>query len=307
MANGRPTTEARRRKERFARLDAAAALLVIVLAVLLVAWIFLRGRTLDFSYYTSYSTLYRMPVYAALLKGLALALLATVAAYAGGLVIGFLVGWARAVERPVGQALSELPHNRARAHAVLGAIGRRAVSRAADFYVELVRGTPLLVQIIFIWYALILVLPTEWGLPTNSLIAGTLAMLFNTGGYQGEIFRAGIQSIPPGQVEAGRSVGLSRLQTMRHVVLPQALRLVAPPLTNEFIALFKASSLLYAISVAELASVTKSLSTFNPRIFEVFLISVALYLAVTVPLSRAVGLLERKFRIPGLGLSAPAS
>jgi His/Glu/Gln/Arg/opine family amino acid ABC transporter permease subunit len=281
----------------------AAGAGAVAAGFLVLGLLLLNGRTVDWSYYGSYSASYKAPVWRAMLEAVGLAIGLTAAAYAGGLGIGFAVGWARAFERPVRQALEDLPHARARAFAVAAAVLRRGAGRLADFYVDAVRGTPLLVQVLFIWSAVLMTAPPEWNLATRSMVAGALAMMFNTGGYQGEIFRAGMQSVPVVQQEAARAIGLSRFGTMRHIVLPQTLRLVVPPLTNEFIALFKASSLLFVIGVSEVTSVAKSLANFNPRIFEIFVFTVGLYLLVTVPLSRAVGQLERRYRIPGLGLS----
>jgi His/Glu/Gln/Arg/opine family amino acid ABC transporter permease subunit len=232
-----------------------------------------------------------------------LSLSITIGAYGLGLLIGFSTGWVRAAERPVSQVLHE--SRRARARALGVALLTRVLGRGADFFVELIRGTPLLVQVLFVWSAVLLVLPSSVDLPTKSIVAGLIAMTMNTGAYQSEIFRAGILAVPRGQLEAARAVGLTSLGAMRHIVLPQTLRLVAPPLTNEFISLFKASSLLFLIGVAEVTSVSRSLSNFNPRIFEVFLITTALYLLLTVPLSRAASLIEKRFRIPGLGLALP--
>lgn len=178
----------------------------------------------------------------------------------------------------------------------------RVVRRFAEGYVEIMRGTPLFVQIVFIWTILLFRNPGIQDPRTLALVAGIVAMTINTGAYQGEIFRGGLQTVHSGQVEAGRSLGLSRWQTMRHVVLPQALRLVIPPLTNEYIALLKSSSLLFFIGLAELTFVSKQLSNREVRIFEVFVVVTAIYLLFTVPLSNIVQALERKFRIPGLGI-----
>lgn len=175
----------------------------------------------------------------------------------------------------------------------------RVIRRVAEGYVELMRGTPLFVQIVFVWSILVFKAPT---IPRLALTAGILAMTINTGAYQGEIFRGGLQTVHPGQVEAARAVGLSRWQTMRHIVLPQALRLIIPPLTNEFIALFKASSLLFFIGVNELTGESKFLSFREVRIFEVFVVVTGIYLLITVPLSNIIQALERRLRIPGLGI-----
>lgn len=175
-------------------------------------------------------------------------------------------------------------------------------------YVNIFRGTPLFVQI-FIWYFVwfpLLIHPTH-GLIINgnlaielrrsygALIAGTLALSVNSGAYITEIFRAGIQSIDRGQFEASRSLGLSYIQAMRYVILPQAIRRMLPPFGNEFITLLKDSSLLSAISVAELAFVARSAAGRYLN-FETPLYTIAvIYLAMTIALSWFFSWLEKKY------------
>ncbi len=178
----------------------------------------------------------------------------------------------------------------------------------STIYVTLFRGTPLFVQI-FIWHfiwSVALINPTDGWLISGdlaselrrnygALIAGTLALTVNAGAYITEIFRAGIQSIDRGQAEAARSLGLSYPQAMRHVILPQALRRMLPPLANEFITLLKDSSLLSAIAVAELAFVQRTISG-RYSIYEEPLYTVALiYLVMTICLSWLFSSLEKKY------------
>ena len=174
------------------------------------------------------------------------------------------------------------------------------IRRVAEGYVEVMRGTPLFVQIVFMWSIFLFTLPVR----NPALLAGIVAMTVNTGAYQGEIFRGGLQTVHSGQIEAARAIGLSRGQTMRYIVLPQALRLIIPPLTNEFVALLKASSLMFFIGVTELTFVAKELSFREVRIFEVFVVVTGIYLLMTVPLSRAIQWIERRYRIPGQGIQA---
>ncbi|SSY70652.1 amino acid ABC transporter permease [Alysiella crassa] len=175
-------------------------------------------------------------------------------------------------------------------------------------YVTLFRGTPLFVQI-FIWHfvwSVALINPND-GLLISSdlaaelrrnygaLIAGVLALTFNAGAYITEIFRAGIQSIDKGQMEAARSLGLTYAQAMRFVILPQALRRMLPPIANEFITLLKDSSLVSAIAVAELAYVQKTISG-RYSIYEEPLYTIALiYLLMTLCLSWLFSWLEKKY------------
>ena len=175
-------------------------------------------------------------------------------------------------------------------------------------YVTLVRGTPLLVQI-FIWHVVWSVAlgnPADgWILSGDAaaevrrnygpLVAGVLALTVNAGAYITEIFRAGIQSIDRGQMEAARSLGLTYAQAMRYVILPQALRRMLPPLANEFITLMKDSSLLSAIAVAELAYVQSTISG-RYSIYEAPLYTVALiYLILSMGLSWIFARLEKKY------------
>ena len=166
-------------------------------------------------------------------------------------------------------------------------------------YVTVFRGTPLFVQI-FIWHfvwSVALINPTDGWLISGELAAelrrnhGALI----AGAYITEIFRAGIQSIDRGQMEAARSLGLTYPQAMRFIILPQAMRRMLPPLANEFITLLKDSSLLSAIAVAELAYVQKTISG-RYSIYEEPLYTVALiYLVMTICLSWIFSRLEKKY------------
>lgn len=175
-------------------------------------------------------------------------------------------------------------------------------------YVTLFRGTPLFVQI-FIWHfvwSVALINPVDGWLISGdlaaelrknygALIAGTLALTVNAGAYITEIFRAGIQSIDKGQMEAARSLGLTYAQAMRYVILPQALRRMLPPIANEFITLLKDSSLVSAIAVAELAYVQRTISG-RYSIYEEPLYTVAvIYLLMTICLSWLFSALEKKY------------
>jgi len=169
-------------------------------------------------------------------------------------------------------------------------IGRsRILSFPAQVYIDVFRGTPLLVQIIIIYFT-----TASVGLRFNSLFfAGLVALSLNAAAYVAEIFRAGIQSIDKGQMEAGRASGLSYAKTMRYIIVPQAFRRVIPPLTNEFVMLIKDTSLVSVIGLAELlraARVVQS-DTFNGSP----LIAAALiYLAICLPLIYLTNVLERR-------------
>jgi polar amino acid transport system permease protein len=175
--------------------------------------------------------------------------------------------------------------------ALLGALGRMSrnpiASGISGFYISLVRGTPLLVQI-FIWY---LGLP-QLGIILRPLAAGILALGVNYGAYMTEIFRAGIQAVSIGQHEAAQALGMSRGQTFRRIVLPQAFRIVIPPIGNEFIAMMKDSSLVYLMGVWELTFRAQKIGRQNFRTMETFLIAAAFYWILTVIFQFLQGKLE---------------
>jgi len=175
--------------------------------------------------------------------------------------------------------------------ALLGALGRLSRNPIANgissFYISLIRGTPLLVQI-FIWY---LGLP-QLGIILDPIPAGILALSVNYGAYMTEIFRAGIQAIGKGQHEAAEALGMSRSQTFRRIVLPQAFRIVIPPIGNEFIAMMKDSSLVYLMGVWELTFRAQKIGRQNFRTMETFIIAAAFYWILTVIFQFLQGKLE---------------
>ena len=174
-----------------------------------------------------------------------------------------------------------------------GAVLRAAVwlvRKISLLYVTLFRGTPLFVQVIIWAY--------ELRKAYGPLIIGSLALIANSGAYISEIFRAGIQSIDKGQMEAARSLGLNYRQAMRYVVLPQALRRMLPPLASEFITLLKDSSLLSVIGVVELLAVQKAISG-RYSVYEEPLYTVALiYLVLTTCLGWMFLRLENRYNQP---------
>jgi polar amino acid transport system permease protein len=166
------------------------------------------------------------------------------------------------------------------------------ISSAAVGYVEFFRGTPLLVQIFIIAFGL----PALFGDWANipEFAAGVLALSINSGAYTSEIFRAGIQSISRGQMEAGRSLGLTYAQAMWHIIIPQAFRVVVPPLGNELIALLKDSSLVSIIAVTDLMRAGREITGRTVRPFETYLLVALLYLCMTLPLTLLVRAIERR-------------
>jgi polar amino acid transport system permease protein len=193
----------------------------------------------------------------------------------------------------------------------------------ATVYVEIVRGIPLIVIILYVAFGLMPLVTTltnqigTWGLgwAGHSILTGfftsltkfsirdvsnelraDIALAFGYGAFEAEVFRAGIQSIGRGQMEAARSLGMSYIQAMRFVILPQAIRRVLPPLGNDFIALLKDSSLVTVLAVNELTQLGRIRRASTFRVLETFNVVAFLYLSMTLVLSAGVRLLERFFR-----------
>jgi polar amino acid transport system permease protein len=176
----------------------------------------------------------------------------------------------------------------------VGRISRTTlVNRIATVYVEIVRGIPLLAQIFYIYYALAKLLPLQ------DIVAAVIAMGFCYGAYIGEIFRAGLQSIPRGQMEAAIALGLSRGQAIRHIILPQTIRVVLPPLGNEFIALLKDSSLVSILAVSDLLRRSREYAAKTFNYFEAFTVAALVYLVLTLFFSRLVALMEGRLQRRG--------
>lgn len=165
----------------------------------------------------------------------------------------------------------------------------RAVRTIATVYTEMIRGTPLLMQLIILYYGL-----PSVGINLEAIVAGIIGLSANSAAYVGEIFRAGIQSVGRGQMEAARAAGLTHLQAMRYVVLPQAFRMVLPPLTNEFVTMLKDSSLVSTLAIAELLRTGREVVAWKVNVFSPFAGVTLLYLAMTLPLTHVARYLERR-------------
>ena len=177
----------------------------------------------------------------------------------------------------------------------------------ASGYVGAIRGTPFLVQMYIVYYAIIFVYPrlTFLGWDTTYL-AGFIALLMNTLGYQTEAFRGGFQSVEPGQIEAAKAVGLGRLQTFGRITLPQGLRLVTLPLANEWISNFKTATILSYIGIFEVFNWARTDIAFRlAHPIEALVLLTIFYLIINVTLSRVVTAIEKARRIPGLGTPIP--
>jgi polar amino acid transport system permease protein len=169
---------------------------------------------------------------------------------------------------------------------------RRWVAGPAGVFVEIIRGSPLLLQLFYIFY----VCPF-FGLRLTPIVAGILGLGINYGAYLSEVFRAGIEAVDHGQWEAARALGMRARVYMPKVVLPQALRIVIPPVGNYFISLFKDTALVSTISIGELLFRGQLLAAENFKYLQIYSFIFVLYLMISFPASRAVRALERRLRV----------
>ena len=247
---------------------AAAAVLVLLIAT---AYSLTTNPRFEWSVVGEYFFSVRI------LHGLLLTLELTVISMAIGVALGVLL------------AVMRLSHN-------------PMVSRASWFYIWLFRGTPVLVQILF-WFNITALYPNigigSWSFDANNLItpfvAAILALGLNEGAYMAEIVRAGILSVDEGQGEAGAALGMSRLQIMRRVVLPQAMRVIVPPTGNEAISMLKTTSLVSVIAVTDLLYSVQLIYAANYRTIPLLLVASIWYLLVTTLLSIGQFYIERHF------------
>ena len=166
----------------------------------------------------------------------------------------------------------------------------RLLRITATIYADGIRGTPLLIQIFLIYFAL----PVVLGMHINPFVAAVTACGINSGAYVSEIFRAGIQSIDIGQMEAGRSLGLTWWQTMYYILLPQAFRNILPPLGNEFITMLQDSSLVSVIGFEELTRRGQLVIAQTYASFEIWMTVAVLYLIMTLVIARFISYMEGK-------------
>ena len=199
---------------------------------------------------------------------------------------------------------------------MLGGLGRisgnRIVRGVSSLYVEVVRGIPLLVWLLYIWFALPQVLqavggaltpllPTLGGWLTNlridPFVAAVIGFTVCYGAYMTEVFRAGIESISKGQMEAARSLGMGYAQAMRYIVLPQAIRVILPPVGNEFVTLLKDSSLVSVLAVSDLTRRGREYVARSFLSFETFTMIALIYLLMTLIFTRLARWLEQRLTV----------
>lgn len=250
------------------RILAAAALLAL-LALLVRA--FAVGK-IDWSAVGKFLT------WPTILAGLGNTIVMALAAMALGLVLGVLAAIARASPNPVLRSV---------------ALG----------YAWLFRGTPLILQLL-LWFNIALVFPTIgipglWSARAVTLMtpftAALIGLALNEGAYVSEIVRAGMLSVDRGQTEAAQSMGMPYLRTLRRIVLPQAMRVIVPPLGNQFIAMVKMTSLASVIQYAELLHSAESLYYANAKVIELLIVAAIWYLVAVTALSMGQAVLERRF------------
>ena len=194
--------------------------------------------------------------------------------------------------------------------AIMRVFGPWPLQWAATLYIEIIRGTPLLIQLLIIFYGL-----PNIGLKLSPLVAGILGLGLNYAAYEAENYRAGLLAIPKGQMEAARALGLTHAQGLRFVVIPQSFKLVLPPVTNDFISLLKDSSLVSMVTLLDLTGVYNRIATQTFDYFGTGLLIAAIYLLIGLPFVRLARWTEQRlavdvrrpaqrsglFALPGMG------
>lgn len=193
--------------------------------------------------------------------------------------------------------------------ALSGLSGSLLLRQAARFYVEIVRGIPMLVLLFYVAFVGAPALVAGWNAVAEPLGLGTLltrdvsllwraifALTLGYAAFIAEVFRAGIEAVDAGQIEAGKALGLGRGHRFRHIVLPQAIRTIAPPLGNDFIALIKDSALVSVLGVADITQLGKISAAGWFRFFETYNVVALIYLVMTLGLSLALRAFEHRMR-----------
>jgi His/Glu/Gln/Arg/opine family amino acid ABC transporter permease subunit len=167
----------------------------------------------------------------------------------------------------------------------------RLIRTVASVYVEVIRGTPLLLQLVYIYY----VLPTM-GINLNAFVAAIVGLTLNYTAYMSEVYRGGIMAVPKNQWEAAATIGMTRAKAFRRIILPQALRIVTPTLGNYFISLFKDTALASVVTVQELTFTGQIISARSYQYFTIYTVTAILYLSVGYPAALFVKWLERRMQ-----------
>ncbi|HLS99958.1 MAG TPA: amino acid ABC transporter permease [Acholeplasma sp.] len=206
-----------------------------------------------------------------LLQGLGMTIILSILSVIFGTMLGFIPAWMR------------LSKNK-----VLNFIGTT--------YVEIIRGTPLLVQLLLIYAVIQIPFVLILGLDMSSFVPGIIALLINTSAYVSEVIRGGILSVDKGQTEAALSLGMSKGQTMRRIVLPQAIKNIIPALGNEFVTMIKETSIFMYLGIPELMYNANTIKSFTYAIKETYIVVAVLYFAITFPTSKLMAYFERRLK-----------
>jgi len=214
-------------------------------------------------------------IFGAIAAGIKVTIRVTLSAYLAAVMIGLIVGFARVSSNKI-------------------------ILNVASFYVEVVRGVPMLVLLMYIAFVGVPLVANALGVRTRDFpneLRVILGLAIAYGAFESEIFRAGIQSIEKGQMEAARALGMSYLEAMRYIILPQAIRRVLPALGNDFIAMLKDSSLVSVLGVEDITQITKLYAASTFLFFQSYSILAFIYLSMTVLLSRLVRTLETRLSV----------
>jgi len=174
--------------------------------------------------------------------------------------------------------------------------GKRIISGICTGYIEIIRGTPLLVQLFIIYFGL-----PQIGFTLEPVSAALIGLSLNSGAYQAEYLRGSIQSVESGQMVAARTLGMTKLQSIRNIILPQALRISIPAWSNELIYLIKYTSIAYIIQVKELTAEGKIIAAHTYQYIEIFTIIAIIYLILTFVFTEIIDKIDDRLSIPGIG------
>lgn len=170
----------------------------------------------------------------------------------------------------------------------------KPVSLVATAFVEVIRGTPMLVQLTMFYFTMIQIIPPQYTLLRDKILLGGIAISINSAAYISEVIRSGLQSVDKGQTEAARSLGLNESQTMRYIILPQAVKNILPALVNEFVTLIKESSIVSFIGLHDLMYYANAARTATYKAFEPLLYAAFIYFVLTFTLSKVMAAVERR-------------
>ena len=210
--------------------------------------------------------------YVKVLQGLQNTLMIAICGLIIGIVIGTLIATVRVIPK-----YKTLP---------------KVLNHICSFYVALFRGTPMVVQLLVFYYVLLPII----GVKITGVQVAMVVFGLNSGAYISEIMRSGIQSVDPGQMEAGRSLGLSKAQTMRYIILPQAIKNVLPPIGNEFIVLLKETAIVGYVSLSDLTRVASQVTSRTYEAFMPLIGAAVIYFIIIKILSKLLERLERRLR-----------